>query len=167
MKKGKRKITKDIVPEGFTLSLAIVDFIPVFFFILAVLIFSYKIYFDYLIVLGVLICFISGFIKVLWKIIVVLQKRNVWWMFVQMRIFMTVGFSIFTLGFILGWKNFSDYFYNASFYFRIFLTLWIIGMSLMFLFAIILDSSDPLANWIEQITNSISQILLCIGVYLM
>ena len=166
MKKQKRKMTKDVVPEGFTISLVLVDYIPVFFFILAIIIFSLKTYFSYLIIIGSLICFISGFIKVLWKLIVVLKKKNVWWMFKQMRIAFPIGFSMIVLGFILGWKNFSSNIYNASFNSKIFFTLWIIGMSLMGLFAAKLDSSDPVVNWIEQITNSISQCFLCIAVYL-
>ena len=163
----RKKMTKDIIPEGFTLSLVIVDFIPVFLFILTIIIFTKKTYFNYLIVIGGFICFISGFIKVLWKLIVVLEKKNVWWMFIQMRIAMPIGFSMFLLGFILGWKNFSNNFYNAPFYSRFFFTLWVIGMSLMSALAIKLDSSDPKAKWIEQITNSISQCFLCIATYLM
>ena len=167
MKKQKRKMTKDVVPEGFTIPLVLVDFIPVFFLILAIIIFSLKTYFSYLIIIGDIICFISSFIKVLWKLIVVLKKKNVWWMFKQMRIYLPIGFIMILLGFILGWKNFSSHIYNASFYSKIFFTLWIIGMSLMGLFAAKLDSSDPVVNWIEEITNSISQCFLCIAVYLM
>ena len=167
MKNEKKKMTKDIVPEGFTLSLVLVDFIPVFFFIFTILIFSYKTYFNYLIITGGLICFISGFIKVLWKLIVVLKQRNVWWMFKQMRIALPIGFCTLIFGFVFGWKNFSKEIYNASSNSRIFFTLWIIGMSLMSLFAITLDSSNPQVNWIEQITNTISQGFLCVAVYLM
>ena len=164
---AKQKMTKDIVPEGFTLSLAMVDFIPVFAFFLTIIIITKKTYFNYLIIMGGFICFISGFIKVLWKLIVILEKKNVWWMFVQIRILMPIGFSMFLIGFISGWKNFSNSFYNSSFYCRFFFSLWVIGMSLMSAFAAKLDSSDPKANWIEQITNSISQCFLCIATYLM
>ena len=167
MKKQKRKMTKDTVPEGFTFSLVLVDFIPIFFFILTIIKFSYKTYFNYMIISGGIICFISGFIKVLWKLIVVLKKRNVWWMFVQMRIGIPIGFCILTFGFFFGWKNFSNIIYNASFKSKIFFTSWIIGMSLMSLFAIMFDSSEPLVNWIEQITNSVSQGFLFFSVYFM
>ena len=160
----RKKITKDTIPEGFTLSLVIVDFIPVFLFFLAILIFSKKIYFDYLIILGGFICFLSGFIKVLWKLIVVNEKKNVWWMFIQLRFAMPIGFSILIFGFIFGWKNFSYIIFNASFNSIIFFTLWIISMSLMSIFAVVLDSSDPKANWIEQITNCIGECFLCLAV---
>ena len=163
----KKKMTKDTIPEDFTLSLVIVDFIPVFLFIFIILVFSLKTYSNYLIILGGFICFFSGIIKVLWKLIVVLKKRNVWWMFVQMRIGIPIGFCILTFGFFFGWKNFSNIIYNASFKSKIFFTSWIIGMSLMSLFAIMFDSSEPLVNWIEQITNSVSQGFLCFSVYFM
>ena len=164
MKLQKKKMTKDTIPEDFTLSLVIVDFIPVFLFIFTILVFSKKIYYDYLIILGGFICFFSGIIKVLWKLIVVLKKKNVWWMFVQMRITMPIGFGILIFGFISGWKYFSYIIFNASFISRIFFTLWIIGMSLMSIFAITLDSSNLKVNWIEQITNSISQCFLSLAV---
>ena len=165
MKLSKKKMTKDTIPERFTLPLVIVDFIPVFLFIFTILFFSKNIYFDYLIILGGFICFFSGIIKVLWKLIVVLEKKNVWWMFIQMRIVMPIGFLILIFGFIFGWKYFSYIIFNASFNSRIFFTFWIIGMSLMSIFAIILDSSDPKANWIEQIINSIAQCFLCLAVF--
>ena len=160
-------MSKDIVPEGFTLSLVIVDFIPVFFFIIAITIFSLKTYINYLVLIGGYICFFTGIIKVVWKLVVVLKKENVWWMFVQMRIAMPIGFTILIIGFVIGWKYFSFYIYNSSFYFRIFISLWIIGLSLMGLFAMTLDSSDPIANWMEQITNCISEAFLCIAIILM
>ena len=163
----KQNMSKDIVPEGFTLSLVLVDFIPVFLFAITITIFSLKTYINYLVLIGGYICFFSGIIKVLWKLIVVLKKENVWWMFVQMRICMPIGLIILTIGFVIGWKYFSYSIYNASFYFRIFFALWIIRMSLMSLFAMTLDSSDPKANWIEQITNCISQAFLCLGIIFM
>ena len=85
-------------------------------------------------------------------------------MFVQMRIFMPIGFTILILGFILGWKYYSYLILNASFYSRLFFTFSIIGMSLMSLFAIILDASDHKVNWLEQITNSISQAFICLAI---
>ena len=163
--KKKQKITKDTITEGFTISLALVDFIPVFFFLFTILLFSMKTYFNYFIMTGNIICFVSGIIKVIWKLIVVLKKKNVWWMFQQMRIGLPIGFTLIMMGLIFGWKHFSNTFYNASFYSRIFFTLWIIGMSLMSFFAVKLDPADPKANWIEQITNSIAQSFLCLAAY--
>ena len=41
-----------------------------------------------LFVTGALICLLSGVVKVLWKLIAAVFRRNIWPMFVQMRIFM-------------------------------------------------------------------------------
>ena len=50
--------------------------------------------------IGGVICFAAGMLKVLWKFIVVLQKKNVWPLFVQMRIGMPVGFWINNFQFV-------------------------------------------------------------------
>ena len=73
----KPKITKDTVPEDFTLSLALVDALPVLFFggsmILTALLFKSRLF-----LIGALACFWAGAAKVLWKIIVVKKKKNSW-----------------------------------------------------------------------------------------
>ena len=163
-KKERKRMTKETIPEGFTLLLVIVDIFPVLFFLLAILLFSKKVYFNCMIVLGGFISFLSGIIKIIWKLIVVTKKKNIWWMFVQMRIIMPIGFFILTLGLIFGWKYFSNIIINASFYSRLFFTLFIISISLLTLFAIKLNSSDLMVNWLEQIINSISQSLLCLAI---
>ena len=72
----KKKITKDTIPEGFSLLLAIVDILPVIFFSLALMIFSYRTsFYSYHIILGGIMVIISGLIKVLWKIIAALKKE--------------------------------------------------------------------------------------------
>ena len=160
----KKPMNKDTIPDNFTLSLVIVDIIPVLFFFITIISFSMKTYFNYLFIIGGIICFISGFLKVIWKLIVVLKKKNVWWMFVQLRMAMPIGFTMITIGFMFGWKNYSNIIFNAPFMSKLFFTFWIIGMSLMSIFAMRLDSADLISNWIEQITNSISMIFLSISV---
>ncbi len=59
-KKECTKITKDMVPEGFTLSLAIVDAIPVLLFAVAIIILGIKADFSPLIMLGGFLCFLGG-----------------------------------------------------------------------------------------------------------
>ena len=163
-KKQRKRMSPDMVPEGFTVSLCIVDLIPVICFFFSVIFLTQKTYFNYLFVFGGLICTISGVIKVWWKFIVAIKKKNVWWMFKQMRIIFPVGFLLFFIGLISILKNNSDTILNANLYSKIFFTLWIIGLSFMTLCAIKLDSSDPKANWIEQTTNGISQIFLCLAI---
>ncbi|MBP5458872.1 MAG: hypothetical protein J6Y62_01670, partial [Clostridia bacterium] len=91
-------ITKDTVPEGFTLSLALLDAVPVLLFAVAIVLLGIKASMSPLIILGGLLCFIGGAIKVLWKVIVAVKQKNVWWMFVQMRPMMLLGFLLLLVG---------------------------------------------------------------------
>lgn len=40
------------------------------------------------------VCLVSGVVKVLWKGIAAVTRRNIWPMFVQMRVFMPAGFAL-------------------------------------------------------------------------
>lgn len=44
-----------------------------------------------LFVAGAVVCLVSGVVKVLWKGIAAVTRRNIWPMFVQMRVFMPAG----------------------------------------------------------------------------
>lgn len=167
-KTDKPKMTKDIVPEDFTISLALVDALPVLFFggsmiLLGMLLKSP------LFIIGAALCFWAGAAKVLWKIIVVLKKKNIWWMFMQMRILMPIGFAMMILGVILNLKaiNMSAVFAAiVSLPSVIFFVIGVVGMVLMGVFAKKLDSSDVRSNWIEQATNGVAQGCFFIGILL-
>ena len=165
----KPKITKDTVPEDFTLSLALVDALPVLFFggsmILIALLFKSRLF-----LLGALLCFWAGAAKVLWKIIVVKKKKNSWWLFLQMRIVMPLGFALMLLSVILNRKTirFAAVFAAvSSLPSVIFFALGLVGMVLMGVFASRLDSSDLRSNWIEQLTNTAAQAAIFIGILLL
>ena len=72
---NKPKMTKDTIPEDFTLSLALVDALPVLFFggsmILIGVLFG-----SVMFMLGAVLCFWAGAAKVLWKVIVVKKKNQ-------------------------------------------------------------------------------------------
>ena len=72
---NKPKMTKDTIPEDFTLSLAFVDALPVLFFggsmILTGLLFGNPMF-----LIGAALCFWAGAAKVVWKIIVVTKKKT-------------------------------------------------------------------------------------------
>ena len=165
----KPKITKDTVPEDFTLSLALVDALPVLFFggsmILTALLFKSRLF-----LAGALLCFWAGAAKVLWKIIVVKKKKNIWWLFLQMRIVMPIGFALMLLSVILNRKaiRFAAVLTAVtSFPSVIFFALGILGMVLMGVFASRLDSSDLRSNWIEQLTNTAAQAAIFAGILLL
>ena len=165
----KPKITKDTVPEDFTLSLALVDALPVLFFggsmILTALLFKSRLFLT-----GALLCFWTGAAKVLWKIVVVKKKKNIWWLFLQMRIVMPIGFALMLLSVILNRKaiRFAAVLTAVtSFPSVIFFALGILGMVLMGVFASRLDSSDLRSNWIEQLTNTAAQAAIFAGILLL
>ena len=163
---NKPKMTKDTIPENFTLSLALVDALPVLFFggsmILIGLLFG-----SILFMVGAVLCFWAGAAKVLWKIIVVTKKKNIWWMFLQMRIVMPLGFVLMLFAVILNRSaiDLSSVFAAAiSFPAVIFFVIGVIGMVLMGVFAAKLDSADVRSNWIEQLTNAIAQASVFTGI---
>lgn len=160
------KMTKDVVPQDFTLGLAIVDAIPVLFFCASVIAIGVA-FKSVLFLIGALLVLFAGAVKVLWKIIVVLKKKNVWWMFLQMRILMPIGMVLMMVSLLVNrsridgnalWSAVTSMPSLACF------IVGIIGMVLMSVFAVKLDSSDVKSNWIEQLTNGIAQAAFFVGI---
>ena len=163
---NKPKMTKDTIPENFTLSLALVDALPVLFFggsmILTGLLFGKPLF-----LFGAALCFWAGAAKVLWKIIVVTRRKNIWWLFLQMRTVMPLGFVLMILAVILN-RNVINlpviFTAVTSFPSVIFFAVGVTGMVLMGIFAAKLDSADVRSNWIEQLTNTIAQAAIFTGI---
>ena len=166
---NKPKMTKDTIPEDFTLPLALVDALPVLFFggsiILIGLLFGSPLF-----LIGAALCFWAGAAKVLWKIIVVTKKKNIWWLFLQMRTVMPIGFVLMILAVILN-RNAIDlsavFSAIVSLPSVIFFAVGVIGMVLMGVFAAKLDPADVRANWIEQLTNGVAQAAIFVGILLL
>ena len=165
----KPKITKDTLPEDFTLLLALTDSLPVIFFGASMLLIGRR-FSSLLFIAGTLLCLIGGAGKVLWKIIVVLQKKNVWPLFIQMRILMPAGFLLMLASLFANADKLSFHTICqavTSFPSVIFFAAGLLGMVLMTVFAFVLDSADPRANWIEQLTNGVAQAAFFIGLLLL
>lgn len=164
-KEPRRKMTRDIVPDDFTLTLALVDAIPVVFFGASMLVIG-RLFSSLLFLIGAFLCLTAGVCKVLWKIIVVLKKKNIWMLFLQMRILMPIGFAMMLLAVVLNAGKISPVAIGSailSFPSVIFFAVGVIGMGLMMFFAVKLDSSNVKANWIEQLTNGIAQAAIFTG----
>ena len=163
---NKPKMTKDTIPENFTLSLALVDALPVLFFggsmILTGLLFGKPLF-----LFGAALCFWAGAAKVLWKIIVVTRRKNIWWLFLQMRTVMPLGFALMIFAVILN-RNVINlpviFTAVTSFPSAIFFAAGVTGMVLMGVFAAKLNSADVRSNWIEQLTNAIAQAAIFTGI---
>ena len=158
---SRNKMTKDTVPQDFTLSLAVVDAVPVLFFGASMIV-AGVLFKSVLFITGAALCLFAGAAKVIWKIIVVLKKKNIWWMFMQMRTLMPVGMLMMIAGGIMCRGN-----VDFSLFIRlpavIFFALGVLGMVMMTVFAFSLDSSDLKSNWIEQLTNGFAQICFFAG----
>ena len=148
------KMTKDTVPEGFSVVMALVDLIPAVFFGLSA------------VRVGRLFQSALFVTEVLWKLIAAVSRRNIWPMFVQMRIFMPAGFLLLLAALIAGRAKLCSAAILAGicgFPACVFFALGALGMVCMCVFARRLDSSDPRANWLEQGVNALAQICIYIG----
>lgn len=164
----KNKITKDTVPEGFSIGLALMDFLPVVLFGLSAIRVGSLIH-SGLFIAGALLCLVSGLLKVLWKIIAAAAKRNIWALFLQMRILMPVGFLLLLAALIQSRALLHGGAILAAL-FRFpacpFFAAGFLGMGLMLVFAFRLDSGNPRANWVEQTVNSLAQLCFFLGLLL-
>lgn len=155
--------------EGFSLSMALVDAIPVIAFGASMIIIG-MLFSSSLFIVGAVLCFFAGAAKVLWKILVATSGKDVKFLFMQMRYIMPCGFLIMILSLILNIKRVSLYsIFVAMFSIPsgIFFALWIIGMITMGVLAKKLDSSVAKNNWIEQCVNGVAQISLLIALLLL
>ena len=167
-KKRNNKITKRTIPAGFSVSLALVDLIPVVCFGLSAVRVG-SLFSSTLFMIGAGICLISGVVRVLWKLIAAVSQKNIWSMFVQMRILMPVGFLVMLAALIVDRGNLSGAAIFAGltdFPACVFFGLGVLGVILMMIFALRLDSSNPRANWLEQGVNGIAQMCIFIGLLL-
>lgn len=165
----KQETGKQAAHEGFTLSLALVDALPVLFFggscILIGLIFQSPLF-----IIGACCAFLAGFGKVLWKILLAVQGRDIRWLNKQFRYLMIGGWVLILLSVILGWKRISFPAMGAaiiSFPSVIFFALGLAGMVTMGVLAKKLDSSVAKNNWIEQCVNACAQLSIFIGLLIL
>ena len=111
-----------------------------------------------------MICLVSGVVKVLWMLIAAVAKKNIWLMFVQMRIFMPIGFIILITTLIVDRTNLNGSAILAgllSFPSCIFFAIGVIGMILMTVLAFKADSSNPKVDLTEQFIIPRTVMLLC------
>ena len=74
-RKARNRMTKDTVPEGFSVPMALVDLVPVVFFGLSAVRLG-SLFHSALFVAGALICLLSGVVKVGWKLIAAVSGKN-------------------------------------------------------------------------------------------
>lgn len=158
-RKARNRMTRETIPEGFSAPMAFVDLLPVVFFGLSA-VKAGNLFHSGLFVAGAVVCLLSGVVRVGWKLIAAVSQRNIWPMFVQMRVLMPVGFLTMFAALIVDRAGLSGF--PACLFFL----AGALGMILMLVFAFRMDSSDPKVDWMEQTVNSLAQICFFIGLML-
>ncbi|MDO4648904.1 MAG: hypothetical protein Q4B26_09655 [Eubacteriales bacterium] len=159
---------KGKVPEGFTVSMALVDCIPVVFFSIMMSIVSLRFQSIWFYV-GVFLVILAGALKCLWKFLVAIVKKNIYPLFLQMRILMPAGFLLILVSLWIDREKISAAAIVGqitSFPAVLFYGLGILGMCAMMIFAKKLDPADARSNWIEQGTNGVAQLCFLIAIVL-
>jgi hypothetical protein len=158
----------DSVPEGFTLSMALMDCLPVAFFGVGAGVLATR--FDSaLFRVGVVLVVLAGVLKVSWKLVLALARRDVRFLNRQMRYLMPVGFVLAVIALVVDrakWSLVAVLAHVTAMPSLLFLVAGVAGMFLMGWFARHLDGRDAKANWREQAVNGISQLCIMLAIVL-
>lgn len=154
------------VPEGFTVTLALEDAVPVVLFCLATISMGRAIQ-SPLFVLGVCISFAAGALKVAWKLAMALGHRNIPLLSRQMRYVMPLGFLLMAIGLIVQRDAAGALILCMLELPSLPFTLaWAALICLMVHSARTSDQLDSASNWKEQGTNSAAQLAFLVSVLL-
>lgn len=149
-------------PQGFTLSLALMDFVPVIFFSAGALVVGMRMH-SLLFSLGAIGCIFAGCGKVLWKILLASAKKDIRPLNTQMRYLMPLGFILM----ILGWRKDPLPLAVQSFFTMpsvLFFGIGLAGIAAMTVLGIRNQTTDVKANWIEQCVNCVAQGAFFLGI---
>ncbi|KIR03550.1 hypothetical protein P261_02365 [Lachnospiraceae bacterium TWA4] len=153
------------IPEGFTVLMATVDFIPVLFFSIMVSVLSLR-FKSLLFFIGAFLVIAAGVLKCLWKYVIAIAKKNIPFLFYQMRILMPFGFLLILCSLIVDRSQLNKeliFQQILSFPSILCYLIGLSGMVCMMIFAKKLDSNNAKHNWIEQGTNAIAQFFILLG----
>ena len=159
----------------YTLGLALFDIVPVLLFLISCIL-IYSMCMSRLFLAGALCCFIGGMAKVIWKLIVVLAKRDIPAFSRVFRVLMISGFALMLLSVVLstvrtvaGGGAFADSAVAGLWRGLTFMpaTLFFIagfaGMCMMGYLGSHMDKSAR-SNWIEELINTAAQLAILTGV---
>ena len=151
--------------ETFTVQLAAVDALPVLFFGVAAVVLGLKLH-SVLFFIGAILCLLAGAGKVLWKLLIALQGKDVPLLGAQLRYLMPLGFLLMILGAVFSDRAQLKTLLQAAVQMpsALFFVLGILGLIGMILCAKKFDHHDVKGNWIEQIINAFAQGCVLLGV---
>lgn len=153
--------------EGFTLSLALVDAIPVLSFGISMVIIAGR-FQSPLFMIGAALSVLAGCCKVAWKLMLGIWKKDLRWLnkpFVPMQ---ATGFLLMLVSFILGFGKINWAATGMAllgFPSILFFVAWIGLMGFMGWFRKHkFKNDDAKANWTAQIINAVGQTCLLLGI---
>ena len=152
----------------FTLSLALVDALPVLFFGAAAAVLGVKLQ-SALFLLGAALCLLAGAGKVVWKLLIALRGRDVALLGAQLRFVMPAGFVLMMAGAALADRETVRALLRAAVRLpsAAFFALGVVGVAAMIVCAGRFDRRDVRGNWIEQGINAAAQASVLAGVLLL
>ncbi len=154
--------------EQFTLSLALVDALPVLFFGVAAAALGLKLH-SALFFIGAVVCLLAGAGKVLWKLLLALKGKDVPFLGAQLRYLMPAGFALMLLGALRADRAVVKALGRAavSLPSAAFFAAGIVGLAAMIVCARKFDRRDVRGNWIEQGINAAAQGCVMLGALLL
>lgn len=152
----------------FTLSLALVDALPVVFFGVAAAVLGWKLR-SALFLVGAVVCLLAGAGKVLWKLLIALQGKDVALLGAQLRYLMPLGFVLMLAGALCADSAVRHALWAAALRLpsAALFVLAIVGLVAMIVCAKRFDRRDVRGNWIEQTINAAAQGCVLLGVLLL
>ena len=153
--------------EGFTLSLALVDAVPVLLFGASIIMTASK-FGSPLFIIGASLSTLAGCCKVLWKLILGTSKKDVNWLNKSFVPLQSAGFLLMLISFVLGFKKINrDGVWRAatSMPALLFFLLWIAFMVLMVWYRKNrFRNDDAKSNWTAQFINCAAQASLFLAI---
>ena len=153
--------------EGFTLSLALVDAIPVLSFGISMVIIAGR-FNSPIFMIGATLSVLAGCCKVAWKLLLGLAKKDLRWLnkpFVPMQ---AAGFLLMLVSFVLGFSkiNWSGVLSSIiSMPSVLFFLAWVALMGVMVWYRKNkFKNDDAHSNWTAQIINAVGQTCLLLGI---
>lgn len=153
--------------EGFTVALALVDAIPVLSFGISMVIIACR-FRSPLFMVGAALSVLAGCMKVAWKLVLGIWKKDLRWLnkpFVPMQ---ATGFLLMLVSFIIGFGKISWPAVGAaliSLPSLVFFIAWLCLMGVMVWFRKKkFKNDDAKSNWTAQIINAVGQTCLLLGI---
>ncbi len=153
--------------EGFTVGLALVDAIPVLSFGISMVIIASR--FDSpLFMIGAALSVLAGCLKVAWKLVLGISKKDLRWLNKPFLPMQGAGFLLMLISFIIGFGKINWAAVGASLISLPSLLFFVAWIGLMIFMGWFrkhkFSNDDAKSNWTAQIINAIGQTCLLLGI---